>query len=43
VTAVEVRLANARSEWQLAREGELDTLGGGRTPALARAHVDAAE
>ncbi len=43
VTAVEVRLANARSEWQLARDGELDTLGGGRTPALARAHVDAAE
>ncbi len=33
VTAVEVRLANARADWQIQRERELQTLGGGRINA----------
>jgi len=33
VTAVEVRLANARADWQIERERELQTLGGGRINA----------
>ncbi|MGE0153849.1 MAG: formate dehydrogenase subunit alpha [Reyranellaceae bacterium] len=33
VTAVEVRLANARAEWQLRRERELREFGGGRVDA----------
>ncbi len=33
VTAVEVRLANARADWQLRRERELHELGGGRVNA----------
>jgi formate dehydrogenase major subunit len=34
VTAVEVRLANARADWQIKRERELQTLGGGRINAV---------
>jgi len=33
VTAVEVRLANAKAEWQIRRERELRELGGGRINA----------
>jgi len=41
VTAVNVRLVKGRSEWQERRLQELDALGGGLTPDVAR-HPDAA-
>jgi formate dehydrogenase major subunit len=41
VTAVDVRLVHGRSDWQERRLHELDALGGGLTPAVAR-HPDAA-